>query len=98
MSPDAIIEAREFIAKLGPKYLPASAIEYRGKKGCAGCARSDSPDECVSYTPESIRRHLSDEQFRLYRLIWQRFVSSQMTPAVFDQTTVDIEAEGGPLV
>jgi DNA topoisomerase-1 len=45
------------------------------------------------FTPESIRRYLSDEQFRLYRMIWQRFVSSQMTQAVFDQTTVDIEAK-----
>jgi DNA topoisomerase-1 len=47
----------------------------------------------VEYTPESIRRYLSDEQFRLYKLIWQRFVSSQMTPAVFDQTTVEIVAQ-----
>jgi DNA topoisomerase-1 len=46
----------------------------------------------VAYTPDSIRKYLSDEQFRLYKLIWQRFVSSQMTPAVFDQTTVDIVA------
>ena len=45
-------------------------------------------------TPDSIRRYLSDEQFRLYKLIWQRFVSSQMMPAVFDQTTVDIAAQG----
>ena len=47
----------------------------------------------VAYTPDSIRKYLSDEQFRLYKLIWQRFVSSQMTPAVFDQTTVDIVAQ-----
>jgi DNA topoisomerase-1 len=47
----------------------------------------------VAYTPQSIRKYLSDEQFRLYKLIWQRFVSSQMTPAVFDQTTVDIVAQ-----
>jgi DNA topoisomerase I len=47
----------------------------------------------VEFTPDSIRKYLSDEQFRLYKLIWQRFVSSQMTPAVFDQTTVDIVAQ-----
>ena len=46
----------------------------------------------MEFTPEKIRRHLSDEQFRLYRLIWQRFLESQMTPAVFDQTTVEIAA------
>ncbi len=49
-----------------------------------------------SFTPDAIRRYLSDEQYRLYQLIWQRFVASQMMPAVFDQTTVDIEAQGGP--
>ena len=46
--------------------------------------------------PEEIKRYLSDEQYRLYRLIWQRFVASQMVPAVFDQTTVDIAGQGGP--
>ncbi len=43
--------------------------------------------------PDEIKRYLSDEQYRLYRLIWQRFVASQMVPAVFDQTTVDIVAK-----
>jgi DNA topoisomerase-1 len=92
VSPDAITEAREYIAKLGGKYLPASANEYKGKKDAQDAHEAIRPTN-VSFTPESIRRHLSDEQFRLYRLIWQRFVSSQMTPAVFDQTTVDIEAK-----
>jgi DNA topoisomerase I len=92
VSPDAVIEAREFIAKLGPKYLPEKAVEYRGKKDAQDAHEAIRPTS-VSFTPESIRRHLSEEQFRLYRLIWQRFVSSQMTPAVFDQTTVDIEAK-----
>ena len=47
----------------------------------------------LRYHPEEIKRYLSDEQYRLYRLIWQRFVASQMVPAVFDQTTVDIVAK-----
>ena len=46
-----------------------------------------------SCTPESVRKHLKDEQFKLYKLIWDRFVASQMTPAVYDQTSVDIEAK-----
>ena len=45
------------------------------------------------HTPESIRRYLSDEQFKLYQLIWRRFVASQMVPAVFDQTIVDVQAQ-----
>src|SRR5208283_4087634 len=47
----------------------------------------------VDFTPDSIRASLSEEQYKLYKLIWQKFVSSQMTAAVFDQTTVDIAAE-----
>ena len=46
----------------------------------------------LSRTPESIARYLSDEQLKLYRLIWQRFVASQMVPAVFDMTTAKIAA------
>jgi len=92
VAPEAIVEAREYIAKLGTRYLPASANEYKGKKDAQDAHEAIRPTN-VSFTPESIRRYLSDEQFRLYRLIWQRFVSSQMTSAVFDQTTVDIEAK-----
>ncbi len=83
-----------YIAKLGPAYLPAQPNEYAGKKQVqAQDAHEAIRPTNVSFTPESIRRYLSDEQYRLYRLIWQRFVSSQMTPAVFDQTTVDIVAK-----
>ncbi len=91
VSPDAIVEAREYIAKLGDAYLPAKPNEYRSKKDAQDAHEAIRPTH-VSFTPESIRKNLSDEQFRLYRLIWQRFVESQMTPAVFDQTTVDIAA------
>jgi len=94
VSADAIAEAREFIGKLGPKYLPSSANEYVGKKQAqAQDAHEAIRPTNVKFTPDSIRKYLSDEQFRLYRLIWQRFVSSQMTPAIFDQTTVDIVAQ-----
>ena len=92
VGPDAIVEAREYIAKLGPGYLPEKANEFKGKKDAQDAHEAIRPTS-VSFTPESIRRYLSDEQFRLYRMIWQRFVSSQMTQAVFDQTTVDIEAK-----
>ncbi len=94
VSPDAIAEAREFIGKLGKQYLPATPNEYAGKKQeQAQDAHEAIRPTNVAYTPDSIRKYLSDEQFRLYKLIWQRFVSSQMTPAVFDQTTVDIVAK-----
>ncbi|MBS1821377.1 MAG: type I DNA topoisomerase, partial [Acidobacteria bacterium] len=94
VSPDAIAEAREFIGKLGNQYLPAKPNEYAGKKQVqAQDAHEAIRPTSVKFTPDSIRRYLSDEQYRLYKLIWQRFVSSQMTPAVFDQTTVEIEAK-----
>ncbi len=94
VSEDAIQDAREFIGKLGPAYLPAKANEYVGKKQAqAQDAHEAIRPTNVRFTPDSIRKNLSDEQFRLYRLIWQRFVSSQMTPAIFDQTTVDVAAK-----
>jgi DNA topoisomerase-1 len=94
VSPDAIAEAREYIGKLGGGYLPDKPNEYVGKKQeQAQDAHEAIRPTSVKFTPDSIRRYLSDEQYRLYKLIWQRFVASQMTPAVFDQTTVEIEAK-----
>ena len=93
VSPDAIVEAREFIGKLGKQYLPEKANEFAGKKQAqAQDAHEAIRPTQVAYTPESIRSSLSEEQYKLYKLIWQKFVSSQMTPAVFDQTTVDVAA------
>ena len=89
-------KAREFIAKLGPQYLPASANEYVGKKQAQAQDAHEAilADERDVHAGFPIRKYLSDdEQYRLYKLIWQRFVASQMTPAVFDQTTVDIVAQ-----
>ncbi|QHS51862.1 type I DNA topoisomerase [Edaphobacter sp. 12200R-103] len=94
VSPDAIAEAREYIGKLGAGYLPTKPNEFAGKKQAqAQDAHEAIRPTSVRFTPDSIRRYLSDEQYRLYKLIWQRFVASQMTPAVFDQTTVEIEAK-----
>src|SRR6185312_844988 len=71
VSPDAIAEARTFIGKLGEKYLPATPNEYIGKKQeQAQDAHEAIRPTNVSFTPDSIRRYLSDEQYRLYKLIW----------------------------
>ncbi len=92
VSPDAIQSAREWIkSELGAQYLPASPNEYKGKKDAQDAHEAIRPTD-ASRTPESIARYLSDEQFKLYRLIWQRFVASQMMPAIFDITTAKIEA------
>ncbi len=93
VSPDAVAEAREFIkGKLGARYLPEKENTYKSKKDAQDAHEAIRPTQ-VSFTPDEIKRYLSDEQYRLYRLIWQRFVASQMVPAVFDQTTVDIAAK-----
>jgi DNA topoisomerase I len=93
VSPDAIVEAREYVQKnLGPQYLPAKPNEYKSKKDAQDAHEAIRPTN-VAFTPESIRKNLSEEQYKLYKLIWQRFVASQMVPAVFDQTTVDIAAK-----
>jgi DNA topoisomerase-1 len=94
VSPDAIAEAREYIARLGKKYLPEKANEFAGKRQAqAQDAHEAIRPTRVDFTPESIRASLSEEQYKLYKLIWQKFVSSQMTPAIFDQTTVEIAAQ-----
>lgn len=90
VAPVAVEDARRYIGGLGAKYLPAKANEFKGKKDAQDAHEAIRPTH-VEYTPESIRKYLSDEQFRLYDLIWRRFVASQMTAAIYDQTTVEIE-------
>ncbi len=93
VSPDAVIEVREYIGKqLGEAYLPAKENGFKSKKDAQDAHEAIRPTH-VEFLPDAIRRYLSEEQYRLYRLIWQRFVESQMTPAVFDQTTVEIAAK-----
>ena len=92
VSPDAITGAREWISKtLGAHYLPATPNVYKGKKDAQDAHEAIRPTD-ASRTPESIARYLTEEQLKLYRLVWQRFVASQMTPAVFDVTTAKIAA------
>ncbi len=92
IAPEAIAGAREWIGKhLGSKYLPATANEYKGKKAAQDAHEAIRPTD-ASRTPELMAKYLTEEQLKLYRLIWQRFVASQMMPAVFDVTTAKIAA------
>ncbi len=93
VSPQAIAEVREYVGGLGQRYLPGRPNSFAGKQDAQDAHEAIRPTS-VAFTPEKIRRFLTDEQFRLYDLIWRRFVSSQMTPAVYDQTTVEIEGRG----
>ena len=93
VSPEAITGAREWIGKnLGNKYLPAEANSYKGKKDAQDAHEAIRPSDAAR-TPESIARYLSDEQLKLYTLIWKRFVASQMVPAIYDVTTATIAAK-----
>ncbi len=93
VSPEAIAAVREYVSgKLGKQYLPAEANVYRSKKDAQDAHEAIRPTNPELH-PDEIRRYLSDEQYRMYKLIWQRFVASQMVPAVYDQTTVNIEAK-----
>ena len=92
VAPEALTAAREWVAKnLGAHYLPASANVYKGKKDAQDAHEAIRTTD-ASRTPESIARFLSDEQLKLYTLIWKRFVASQMVPAIYDVTTANIAA------
>ncbi len=88
----ALGEVRDFVkGQYGANYLPEKAIQYRSKKGAQDAHEAIRPTD-VTRTPDSLAQYLKPEELKLYRLIWQRFVASQMMPALFDQTTIDIQA------
>ncbi len=93
IEPEAIDDVRQYIREnFEPGMLPEQPNVYKGKKGAQDAHEAIRPT-AASRTPESIRQYLTEEQFKLYQIIWQRFVSSQMTAAVLDQTTIDITAK-----
>jgi DNA topoisomerase I len=93
VSDAAIGAVREFIGSSYAKpYLPASPNAYSSRKN----ARVQDAHEAIRPTdvrrrPEQVQKYLEPDQFRLYQLIWQRFVASQMTPAVYDMTIVEFD-------
>ena len=92
VSNDALAQVRELIPeRFGANYLPEKPNFYKSKKDAQEAHEAIRPTD-VSRTPEDVRPFLKDDQFKLYQLIWQRFVASQMLPAIFDQTTIDISA------
>ncbi len=93
ISEDARREARDFIVdRFGQPFLPEKPRVYSKKAKGAQEAHEAIRPTSVRREPQSIRRYLTDDQFRLYQLIWQRLVASQMADAVFDTTSVDIHA------
>jgi DNA topoisomerase-1 len=94
VSNDALDEVRGMIAeRYGVDYRPEKANFYKSKKDAQDAHEAIRPTSALR-TPESVASFLAEDEAKLYALIWQRFVASQMTPAVFDQTTIDVDAKG----
>jgi DNA topoisomerase-1 len=92
VSNDALAQVRELIPeRFGSNYLPEKPNYYKSKKDAQEAHEAVRPTD-VSRAPEDVRKYLADDLFKLYQLIWQRFVASQMLPAILDQTTIDISA------
>ena len=95
VAPVAIDAVREYITThYDERYVPAKPNVYRTKKS----ARAQEAHEAIRPTdvalaPEKIRKYLTGDLYKLYRLIWQRFVASQMMPAVYDTTTIDFDID-----
>jgi DNA topoisomerase-1 len=96
VSNDALAEVREYIPQhFGKEYLPETANFYKSKQKGAQEAHEAIRPTSVMRHPDEIKQYLKEDEFKVYKLIWQRFVASQMNPAIFDQTTVDIDASKG---
>ena len=92
VSDTALAEVRDFIGgSYGQNYLPEKAVHYKSKGGAQDAHEAIRPTD-VNRTPDNMKQYLSADEYKLYRLIWQRFVASQMNAAIFDQTTIDIKA------
>ncbi len=89
---EALTAVRDFVkGTFGDEYLPEKPNLYKSKADAQDAHEAIRPTS-MQYDPETVRPHLTPDQYSLYRLIWNRFVASQMTPATFDETTVDIAA------
>jgi DNA topoisomerase-1 len=90
IDPEALDDVRGYIRdNYDPAYLPEKPNFYKGKREAQDAHEAIHPTSAAR-TPESIRPFLTDDQYKLYNLIWMRFVACQMEPAVLDQMTVDV--------
>src|SRR5690349_20968458 len=94
VSEDAIRDVRQHIAdRFGKEFLPESPNIYKSKKDAQDAHEAIRPTS-MAFTPEVVEKYLKPDEMKVYRLVWNRFVASQMAPAVFDQTTIDVNAKG----
>ena len=94
LSDEATAAARDFIlGRYGQDYYPGKARTFKTKSGAQDAHEAIRPSD-VRLTPEDIKKDLTAEQYRLYKLIWSRFLACQMSPAVYDSVTIDVESAG----
>ncbi len=95
IAPEGLEEVRKYVEEVYKKdYLPDSANIYSTNKSAQDAHEAIRPTS-VYNTPEKVKPYISDEQYKLYKLIWERFVASQMKPAVYNVTTISIGADEG---
>ena len=93
VSDDALNSVREHITSTyGKENLPKDVNVFKSKKNSQDAHEAIRPTS-LEYAPDKVKKHLKDEQFKLYKLIWDRFVASQMKEAVYDQTSIEVEAK-----
>ncbi len=96
LSPEAVATARAYIeTEYGHDYLPQKPNVFKTRETAQDAHEAIRPTD-VGLTPEKVRAYLKPELYALYSLIWRRFLASQMTPAVFSQTSVDITPDHHP--
>ncbi len=95
ISDDAVSDVRFYInERFGKEFLPDTPNFYKSKKDAQDAHEAIRPTS-MAYTPEMVEKYLAEDEMKLYRLIWNRFVACQMLPALYDQTTIDVAAKGG---
>jgi DNA topoisomerase-1 len=94
VSDEALREVREYISeRYGKPFLPEAANIYKSKKDAQDAHEAIRPTS-MAFAPEVVQKYLAEDEMKLYRLIWNRFVASQMMPALYDQTIIDVNARG----
>ena len=94
LSNDALDAAKQFIhSRYGAEYYPEKTRVFKTKSGAQDAHEAIRPSD-VNLTPESIRKDLTGEQYRLYKLIWSRFLACQMAAAVYDSVSIEVESAG----
>ena len=94
LSDEATAAAKDFIlARYGADYYPGKARVYKTKSGAQDAHEAIRPSN-VNLTPEDIKKSLTAEQYKLYKLIWSRFLACQMAPAVYDSVSIEVASAG----